>query len=187
MSLVKKQDVKDYLQYDKDSNDGIIDRLIDRVEVDFKDEIGGVAFDASSDYTEYTEIYDGDGTNIIILPKLPIRSITSLYLDADRSFGNDSLVSSSDIMTHRFAEGIVVLDTIFTPLFQGSVKVVYKAGWKASDAPADFKQIIINRVAAMLLEGVGGVNVVEEADFIYRPTKLRQVADDLAKKYRTFF
>lgn len=185
--LVKAKDVKQFLQYEKDENDGVIDALIARVETDFKDWIGGATFDASdTSYTEVTEYYDGDGSCSLKVLKSPIRSITGIYNDVARIFGAGTQISASEIVDVDFNSGFIhLLNSVFF-CGKGSVKVIYKQGWKASDAPADFKQIIINEVCADLIEGLGGVNVVEANDFIYRPAKLRKRASDLKAKYRSY-
>lgn len=185
--LVKAKDVKQFLQYDKDENDGLIDTLISRIEADFKEWIGGATFDAdNTGYAEVTEYYDGDGTSSLKLLKAPIRSITNIYVDPQRVFGAGTIVPASEIIDVDFVAGIVQLyNSLFLP-GKGIIKVVYRQGWKATDAPADFKQIIVNEVCADLLEGIGGVNVVEANDFIYRPAKLRKRAADLKAKYRNY-
>jgi hypothetical protein len=182
--LVTKEDVKKALNYSSDGNDGAIDDIIERVEADFKALLCGTTFDASTVYNTETDYIDGDGTDVIILNKMPVRAITTIHLDADRTFGTDSLVPSADIITSDLAKGIVYLDGHLTPKARGSVKVVYTAGYKKTDAPADFKQIIINEVVVMFLENIGGVNTVEESDFVYRPDKLRKSALELKKKYK---
>jgi hypothetical protein len=182
MALVTKEDVKTYLNYDGDTNDSVIDSLIARYEADFKHFIGGVDFDATSTYTTYTEYFDGDGTNSLLL-KRPIRSITSIHIDTDRNYGADTLVASTDYVYYS-ESGIVRLDYKVFSVGNQSVKVVYAAGYKTTDAPADFKQIIINEVVASLIEGLSGVNAIEANDFFYRPDKLRKEADSLKEKYR---
>jgi len=182
--LVTKEDVKKALNYSGDNNDGAIDDFIARVEADFKAYLCGVTYDATSAYTTETEYLNGDGSDVIILNKLPVRTVTSLYLDGSRAFGADSLVDSSAIITNDLDKGLIYLDGYLTPKGAGTVKIVYTAGYKKTDAPADFKQIIINEVVAMFLENIGGVNTVEESDFIYRPDKLRKSALELKKKYK---
>ena len=186
MSLVKKSDLKQYIQEGSDINDTLVDSLISRVEEDFKAFLGGVTFDATSDYTEYTEYYDGDSTNVLIVDRAPIRSITSIHLDSDRLFGASTQVSASAILDTHFASGLICLDSLVFTYGIKTVKVVYKAGWKTTDAPADFKQIIVNEVLALLLEGTGAINVVEEGEFFYRPDKLRKAAANLKEKYKRF-
>ena len=187
MALVNKNDVKSYINYSKDGNDGVISDLIDRVEEDLKKDLNDVAFDASGSYTTYTEYYDGQNSYKLFLPKYPIRAITSIHIDSDRTFDAATQVDSDNIITSKLGHGIVTLDGQIFVKGHGNVKIVYTAGWKADDAPTAFKQIIINRVVALLLEGVGGVNVVEESDFVYRPAKLRAQADELFKPYKRFF
>ena len=186
MALVTVNELKDYMQYSKDGNDGIIERLLARSESELKLSLDGTTFDATSDYEEFTEYYDGDGSQTLFVTKFPIRSVTSVNVDSARTWGASTLISSSDIITNEFKNGWVRL---YASTFQSgreNVKIVYKAGWKTTDAPSEFKQIIINRTIALLLEGVGGVNVVEEGDFIYRPEKLREQADKMFTYWKRY-
>lgn len=184
--LVSVNDVKKYLQYEGDGNDGVIEDLIERVEAAFKEFLGGTTFDAGDNYNTETDYADGDRTDTIIVSKLPIRAVTSIHLDTDRVYGSDTAVDADDIIDYEYGAGVIRLESLTTPRGRASVKVVYTAGWKTTDAPADFKQIIINEAVALLLEGVGAVNVVEEGDVVYRPAKLRQEANRLKEKYKIY-
>lgn len=189
MSLITKADVKKFLGMSEDIHDGMIESLIAETEADFKTRILGskdAVFDASSSYQSYTEYYDGNGKDSLIVKHFPIRSVTTIHIDTDRSFGASTLVDSNDIIDTKFDSGIIQLDGLLFTWGKKSIKVVYTAGWKASDAPSDFKRILVNYVTATLLEGIGGVNVVENADFIYRPGKLREEAERLEAKYKNF-
>ena len=76
--------------------------------------------------TEYTEVYDGDGTNTLFLKHYPIVSVSSLSVD-------DGTVSSSDYYIYS-DEGFIRLDSdVFTKDNQ-NVAITYKAGHGATRA-----------------------------------------------------
>jgi uncharacterized phiE125 gp8 family phage protein len=182
--LITKEDVKKYLNYDVDENDPLIDSLIEMVERDVKELMNGTVFDAGATYQTYTEYYDGDDSNQLMLRHYPVRAITTVHINSDtpRAYGASALIASSNYILDG-DNGMLTLDgNIFTEGVQ-TVKVVYTAGWKTTDAPADLKLAIINKVVALLLEAIGGVNAVEQADFVYRPDKLRKVANEILARY----
>lgn len=184
MALVTKEDVKKALNYAGDGNDGAIDDLITQVEASFKEYLGGTTFDATSEYNTETDYLNGDSTDVIVVNKLPVRAVTTIHLDSGREYGTDTLVDSDAIITNDIAKGIIRLDGLVTPANPASVKIVYTAGYKKTDAPADFKAIIINEVIAMFIENIGAVNSVENGDAFYRPDKLRKTAEQLKRKYK---
>lgn len=189
MSLITKTDVKSFLRLNEDYADGLIESLIPQIEADFKLRVLGsdnIVIDAGVSYQSYTEYYDGNGLDKLIVKQVPIRAVTSLNIDDSRVFGAESLIPAASILDTKFPSGIICLDgEVFTPGIK-TIKVVYTAGWKATDAPADFKTILVNYVVATMLEGIGGVNVVENSDFFYKPEKLRKNAEKLEAKYKVF-
>ena len=183
--LITKEAVKKYLQYTDDENDGLIDTIIGMIEADVKAQMGGVVFDASSTYQSYTEYYDGDNTNELILSKYPVRAVTSIHINTEtpRVYGSADLVDANNYVTDLDL-GIVRLDSTIYPKGAQTVKVIYTAGWKTTDAPADLKMAILNYVVAALLEAIGGVNMIAQGEGVYRPEKLRDAADKIMGRYK---
>lgn len=92
----------------------------------------------------YTEFYDGDDSNILILKKWPVISVTSVHVDSERDFDSDDLVDSGDYVVDTEL-GII---EIFQAEGSGptwfakgtkNIKVIYSAGF--ASIPADFAQV----------------------------------------------
>ena len=80
----------------------------------------------------YTHYFDGDGSDTLQLRVVPANTISSVYVDVDRSYGSDTLVDSGDY-TLDSDLGLLLLDTdsdqgSFTTGYR-SVKVTYTAGF----------------------------------------------------------
>lgn len=184
MALVTSTQVKEYLQITNDAHDTLIDSIIARVEEIVKNEwLNGTTFDATGSYNTETDYYDGDGTRVLYVDKLPLRSVTSIHIDPERSYGADTLVDSADYSVYE-DEGKVVFDAQSLSRYPKSVKIVYTAGWKDTDAPEGLKQGIISLVCAYYLEGVGITDSVENQDFENRPDRLRKRAKEFLSYYK---
>lgn len=111
----------------------------------------------------YTEDYDGDATNTLILRKYPIISITSIHDDTARAFGADTLVPATDYVLDNEEEvGAVRLfqnTSIFTRGIK-NVRVVYVAGY--ATIPADAARACILLVA-WLFNRAGSESIVSQA------------------------
>ena len=82
-------------------------------------------------YKTLTEYYDGKGIEKLLLKHWPVISVTSLYDDANRSYGSNSLIAAADyeIINSDGNSGII---RIFDGTFgnnQSNVKITYVAGW----------------------------------------------------------
>lgn len=183
MSLVTKGDIKSLLQSEESTNDVLIETLIAQVEERIKYQyLNGTDFDAASDYDEITEYLDGDGSDTILVGCVPLRSITSIYINTDEPriyTGADDLLDSSSYVFYENEGKIRLLSNVFTVGYK-TVAIKYKAGWKTSNAPERLKTAIKFLVLADLLEMVGNLNVFTEATdtFFYKPAKLRKTAED---------
>lgn len=185
MALITSTQVKEFLQVTNDSHDTLLDSIITRVEEIVKNEwLNGTTFDASGAYNTETDYYDGDNTRILYVDKLPLRSVTSVHIDPERVYGDDTLVSSDDYSVYE-SEGKIVFDAHTLTAYPKAVKVVYTAGWQDTDAPERLKQGIIYLVCAFYLEGVGIMDAVENQDFENRPDRLRKRAKEQLMYYKT--
>lgn len=81
---------------------------------------------------DYTEYYDGDGTNTLVLRKYPINTVASIYDDPTREFAADTLIDSTDyVIDNEEQVGTVRLfqnTTIFASAIK-NVKITYNAGY----------------------------------------------------------
>ncbi len=80
-------------------------------------------------YKTLTEYHDGKGIEKLLLKHWPIISISSLYDDANRDYGSNSLVATDDYEIMNADAGIVrIFDQVFGNN-QTNVKITYIAGW----------------------------------------------------------
>lgn len=84
-----------------------------------------------------TTYLEGLGTNKVILPVIPITTMTSITLDGSHLFTGDALESTDyyvDTVT-----GIVTLYNTCTPTGVNTIKVVYTAGYNESNLPSSLQ------------------------------------------------
>ena len=85
---------------------------------------------------DITEVYDGSGNYYLILPHYPLNSVTSVYVDSERQFTDDTLLLTSDYGVYQDRGIIIQFDNVF-PKLPLVVKVVYNAGF--TSVPADLQ------------------------------------------------
>lgn len=158
------------------TDDDLIQNLITRISDDIEKTCGRSFHSAT-----FTEYYNGDGGNRLLLNNYPISSITSLYDDTDRNYGSDTLIDSGDYISDD-AAGMVILDGGLFAEGLKNIKITYVAGY--STIPSDLERACIDYVIADYLEAVGAVNVIEGQDFIYKPAKLREQANRVIERYK---
>lgn len=100
----------------------------------------------------YTEYYDGDNTNKLLLRKWPIVSVTSIHVDPDREFNSDDLINASNYYVDtehgeiEIFQGLAAGPAWFDKGIK-NVKVIYVAGY--ATIPNDIRQASIWHVAWM--------------------------------------
>lgn len=88
----------------------------------------------------YTQYYDGNGKDSLLLRHYPIISITSIHLDPDRVFGADTQISASDIILSDENKELGYVELLGGEVFSAgkkNVKIVYVAGY--ATVPGDLK------------------------------------------------
>ena len=128
----------------------------------------------------YTEYYNGDGGDTLILRKLPVNSITSIHDDVDRAYATASLMDADDYMFDD-ESGIVTADGDVFSKGKKNIQVIYNAGY--TSIPADVKLACEKLVMAEFCEKVTGVNTGVGDDMIYKPSKLRTEAGKMLEAY----
>ena len=93
----------------------------------------------------FTEIYDGDGSDILFLDNYPIASVTTVHQDSDRAFGSDTLVAATDYLTYADNRKLVSIGTTWFKDVQ-TIKVVYVAGYAIGSIPED----LVNAVTMLV-------------------------------------
>jgi hypothetical protein len=92
---------------------------------------------------DYTEDYDGNCTDTILLNQYPVNSVTSVHVDPDRTFGTDTEVT--DFVSYE--NGKLVFPDQLIESNPQSVRVVYNAGYAEADMPDDIKLAMIEIVS----------------------------------------
>lgn len=95
---------------------------------------------------ERTAYIEGRGTNTILLPEIPVASVSALYLDSDRDFTSDTEISSEDYHLET-GSGVITLYDDVAPSGVATVKVTYIAGYTTSTLPADLKMACLEAIS----------------------------------------
>jgi len=91
---------------------------------------------------DYTHVLDGSGNKDLLLPQYPINSITSVHVDIDRDFNDETEITE---YLHYDEEGILYYEEEFPDIRQ-TVKVVYNAGFPAASIPEDIQMAVVEIV-----------------------------------------
>ncbi len=140
--------VKSHLKITTSSLDAEIDEKINAASRMLQSFIGH-----SLKLTTYTEFYDGDLTNTILVGNYPLVSITSIHDDVLRQFGDDTLIDAGDyVFDSNEGENVGTVrlftaDGIFSLGVQ-NIKIVYVAGY--TTVPEDAALSCIQLVAWLL-------------------------------------
>ena len=100
----------------------------------------------------HTHYYDGSGSSELIVAEYPIVSVTTLNDDTNRDFGSGDNISSANYMLDKEA-GIIRLWNAEASFVKGdgTVKLVFSAGYAVADVPADLK-LAVMRLCAIMYE-----------------------------------
>lgn len=99
----------------------------------------------SADYTEY---YDGNGSDLLFPYNIPLNTVTEINICSDWVWGSDTTVGSTDyrIVNNSY---IILKDTVFTTGSQ-NVKLIYNAGYDT--IPYDLKMVCIQECSRLYNE-----------------------------------
>jgi len=90
---------------------------------------------------DYTSILDGNGRDVLLLPEYPVNSVTSLYIDISRTFGDDT--EETNYLYYEDT-GKLVLPYSYFPQYPQCVKVLYNAGF--DPIPEDLELAVLEVV-----------------------------------------
>lgn len=139
-ALVSLEDAKDFLKISGESEDSIIESMINR------------ASSWANSYTQRlllsrtnTDYYDGDGTGTLILNQYPVTTLTSLYDDVDRAFGAGTAIDVSSNVVLDGNNGLIRLFNQAVAFNKGilNVKAVYTAGYTLATVPASIQEAVL--------------------------------------------
>jgi len=136
--LVTLADTKSYLNIASDDTtyDDIITGIINSVSKQFD-----VYTDRTLEASDYTLQIDGNGLEHIFLQNYPINSITSIHIDTDRVFGDDTAIDSANYVYYSDSGEIALVSNswwggIF-PRERQCIKIVCNLGYTVSDSVVD--------------------------------------------------
>jgi hypothetical protein len=96
---------------------------------------------------DYTDDYDGQGTEEIVLNQFPVNSITSIYIDAERDFTADTELTSDNYIYYDDI-GVVVRTNGSFGRGRKNVRINYNAGF--ATVPEDLKLSVSEMVMWMM-------------------------------------
>jgi len=131
--------VKSSLGFTTDEHQAAAEFLIDAVSAT-ANRISGRKLKAR-DYTDLR--LDGSGRDTIILPEYPIVSLTGIYVDRSRTFGDDTALAST-IYQILADSGMVRLYSGVFPSGAGNVKLVGRLGYET--VPEDLELAVVECV-----------------------------------------
>ena len=198
-ALISLEDFKAYLSNDVNDeirndtgNDNDFERIINAVSHFFNGKTGRKLL-----YRENTELYDGDGTQILRLDNWPVVSTPAtiaLYSDPDREYGDDTKIAAAGIIIYS-ASGKIVLEGAAFATGAQATKVVYTAGYVISGTvtiPWDLAMAVRqmasvlwkhqkDKVSGLASVSIGGASItlIEELmpkfvdDVLWRETNIR--------------
>jgi len=178
MAIITKAEVKEFLGVTETDDDDLIDDLIDRMEAEEQNRI-----DRQLEADDYTDYYDGDNSDTLLVNNYPINSIASLFDDTDRAYGAGTQIDAADIIIYS-EEGKVVLDGSHFAKGNQNIKITFNAGYEAVDMPEEIKGALIKIVSSEYLYAKGSIEAVE-SDAFPRPDKLKELGQatmDLFKR-----
>jgi hypothetical protein len=164
---------------DTDTSDNdILFELQKAVEDRVQTQICGRMFEQAT----FTEILDGDGSNVIMLRNYPVVSITSINEDVSRAFDAATIIPATDY-TFDAPAGIIKSDSYFVKWAQ-SIKVIYVAGYTASQMPADLKIAVCKLIIAEYLMSKGSINSVQQFEGDDRQGRMQKEALNALERYK---
>lgn len=179
---ITKAEVKAFLGETTTENDTLFDSLIARVEALVETD----KCERHLGSSVFTEYYDGDGTEKLMLNEYPVLTVTSVHDDAERVYGADTLIDIDDIVNYS-EEGILLYDGGTFTVGRKNIKVVYEAG--IDPIPDDLKHALILYVAAEFIMSKTEINAFKSSgdgsgESEDKPTKLKKEADKIFQRYK---
>jgi hypothetical protein len=99
---------------------------------------------AEQDFTEATETIalDGTGTDALLLPQLPVSSISSVTVSGT--------ATTAYVLTDR---GMLVKQSGVWPRGRQNVVVKYKHGYRSTDVPDDVRMVALELAKRLVIQG----------------------------------
>ena len=111
---------------------------------------------ASEAITEYA---DGSGTTELVLSRRPVTELTSVRVDADREFSEETALDLSEQIVLRAESGVVErVDAVF-PRGASNIRIEYTAGYET--VPDDIELAAVKLAAAWYAHARAGADGVK--------------------------
>lgn len=135
-ALVSLAEAKTFLKISASSEDSVIEDFINRASIWANDYTGRRLKSRSN-----SDVYDGDGSDLLLLRDYPLVSITDLRID-DGSYSGAPPQTTSDDYTLNLPSGLIKLKNgvLFVKGFQ-NVAITYTAGY--TTAPETVKEAVL--------------------------------------------
>lgn len=162
-SIVTLAEVKTYLKLTKSDNDDLLNTLLGKCTRFIETLLNRILTQAS-----YTELYTGDGSNILMLDNFPVSAVSILSEDLDFDTKKYSDAYSAGEYFLNSALGNIELRDLDFGTYQRSIYVAYTAGYSTVNMPPDLKLVVMNLIGKKYLDisqgrfGVTTRNVMTE-------------------------
>lgn len=150
-SIVTLADMKDYLRLTTGTYDDLLNLLLGKATSFVESLMNRIITE-----TTYTELYDGNNENELILDKSPIGAVNVLSLDIDKELKKyDNAIVANEILIHDDIGTIELYNESFI-VGQKNIYIDYDAGYAAADIPPDLKLIVMDLCAKKFKDTEGG-------------------------------
>ncbi len=161
VSLISLDAVKEYLKITADTEDAVLERMIDQVSSWANDVTGRHIKERT-----ITEYCDGDGSAELILGSYPVQQIISLHDDPNRVFDGSSQIDVPRDVVLNSASGVIRLWNQRSAFTKGvaNIRVIYRAGYPEVAVPHDIRLAVLKTIAHQYRHGYadGKVNIVTD-------------------------
>lgn len=172
MAIISLSEVKTFLGISGNGEDGFLTLAVAGADAAIKSYLKRCV-----ETTTVTEELNGNGRQSICLKEAPVQSITSVRVDIDRGFGDDTLIEPSGYSVQPEAAILHRIGSVWPGRCvsvgglaghrvpgQMNVKVVYVAGWAV--IPGDIKLAAMQYVAQLRMTAqTGGPMASESLDY----------------------
>lgn len=159
------------------SKDAELAAIIERVSRSIETQCGRV-FEHQAAITEY---HDGDGiSQTLLLRQAPVTAITSVHVDAARTFAASTLIDAADYVVDA-ESGLLSLDGFAFSRGLQAVKVVYSAGYTV--IPQDLEEAALAICAETFWDVHGELKALVGDQIVERVASFRKRARESINRY----
>lgn len=191
VALVTLAEAKMYCKESGAEADTILAFLVNACSEWVKNEVGRDLVSKSQ-----TEYYHGDGSDLLMLERRPVVSITSIHVDSNREWAAASLVETTNYRIDK-KTGMVTAWNLFGSWTGGgsNIRVIYNAGYTVGPAgtmPKDLKLAVCRLIDLHYLSGYTHRKLdtasesIGDANISFRDGDLPKEVRAILDKYRSY-